>query len=173
LLKLIHSNKNKTPHKGKENNNMTKNMMENLNEIENTQTLLEKLAAEQNDLSAKMAIAASDADSASLISLAHKRNNIPIELLSTQIILQQLLLQRDELRLPELQSTVAELAKPIPEMQKQIAEMQREFNIASGAVSNANENLRQTKLKSLSENGRLKDFCIRRETSESHRHLCL
>ncbi len=125
---------------------MTEKMIQNLNEIENTQTLLETLSAEQADLGAKMAISANNADSASLIALSHRRNNLPIEILSAQIILERLLLLRDEQRLPELQNVVAELAKPIPEMQKQIADLQVEFNIASGEVTNANENLRQTKL---------------------------
>jgi predicted nucleic acid-binding Zn-ribbon protein len=78
--------------------------------------------------------------------LAHRRNDLPNEILSAQIILERLLLLRDELRLPQLQNAVAELAKPIPEMQKQINDLQVEFNIASGSVSNAVEDLRQTKL---------------------------
>ena len=40
-------------------------------QIQNTQTLLETLSAEQADLGKKMALAADDADSASLITLAH------------------------------------------------------------------------------------------------------
>jgi predicted nucleic acid-binding Zn-ribbon protein len=125
---------------------MTEKMIENLNEIESTQTILEKLAAEQSDLSKRMSDAANDADSASLISLKHRANDLPIELIATQIRLERLYLLRDEERLPELQNTVAELAKPIPAMQKQIADLQVQFNIASGAVGNANEDLRQTRL---------------------------
>jgi peptidoglycan hydrolase CwlO-like protein len=130
----------------KETNKMTEKMIQNLDEIENTQKILETLSAEQSDLPVKMAISADDADSASLIALSHRRNNLPIEILSTQIILSRLLLERDELRLPQLQNAVAKLAEPIEGMLKKITEMQREFGIASGAVSNANENLRQTKL---------------------------
>jgi peptidoglycan hydrolase CwlO-like protein len=115
-------------------------------QIQDTTKFIETLAAEQADLGAKMAIAADDADSASLISLAHRRNNLPIEILSEQIRLSQLLLQRDEERLPELQAEAAKLAKPIPEMQKQIADLQMQFNIASGSVSNAVEDVRQAKL---------------------------
>ncbi len=115
-------------------------------QIQNTQTLLETLSAEQADLGTKMAISANDADSASLIALAHRRNNLPIEILSEQIRLSQLLLERDELRLPQLQHESKKLAEPIEGMQKKIAEMQREFNIASGAVSNAVEDVRQAKL---------------------------
>jgi predicted nucleic acid-binding Zn-ribbon protein len=117
-----------------------------IEQIQDTQTLLETLSAEQSDLGVKMSLAASDADSASLISLAHRRNNLPIEILSEQIRLEQLLLQRDEERLPQLQSEVAKLAEPIPAMQKQIADLQVQFNIASGAVTNANEDVRQTRL---------------------------
>ncbi len=117
-----------------------------IEQIQDTQTLLETLSAEQADLGVKMSLAASDADSASLISLAHRRNNLPIEILSEQIRLEQLLLQRDEERLPQLQSEVAKLAEPIPAMQKQIADLQLQFNIASGAVTNANEDVRQTRL---------------------------
>jgi predicted nucleic acid-binding Zn-ribbon protein len=125
---------------------MTEKMMQTLNEIENTQTLLETLSAEQDDLSNRMSDAANDADSASLITLKHRANDLPIELLATQIRLERLYLLRDEERLPELQNAVAELAKPIPAMQKQIADLQVQFNIASGAVGNANEDLRQTRL---------------------------
>ncbi len=125
---------------------MTEKMIENLNEIESTQTILETLAAEQSDLSFKMSVAADDADSASLISLKHRANDLPIELIATQIRLERLYLLRDEERLPQLQNTVAELAKPIPAMQKKISDLQVEFNIASGEVTNANEDLRQTRI---------------------------
>ncbi len=126
---------------------MTKMIDETLVEqIQNTQTVLETLATEQSDLSKRMSDAANDADSASLISLKHRANDLPIELIATQIRLERLYLQRDEDRLPELQNAVAELAKPIAGLQKQIADLQIQFNIASGEVTNANENLRQTRI---------------------------
>jgi uncharacterized protein (DUF3084 family) len=122
---------------------MTENLIK---QIQDTQTLLETLSAEQSDLGVKMAISANDADSASLIALAHRRNNLPIEILSEQIRLEQLLLLRDEERLPQLQNLVAKLAEPIEPMRKKISDLQREFDIASGEVTNANEDVRQTKL---------------------------
>ncbi len=125
---------------------MTEKMIENLNEIENTTETLTRLEAEQSDLGVKMSLAANDADSASLIALSHRRNDLPIEILSEQIRLSRLLLERDEQRLPELQSEAAKLAEPIEPMLKKIAEMQREFNIASGAVSNAVGNVRQIQM---------------------------
>jgi len=81
-----------------------------------------------------------------LIKLAHRRNDLPIEILSTRITLERLYLERDELRLPQLQAEVAELAEPIIDLQKQIADLQQEFNVASGNVSNANEDVRQIKM---------------------------
>jgi predicted nucleic acid-binding Zn-ribbon protein len=125
---------------------MTETMMQTLTEIEGTTQTLTRLEAEQSDLGQKMSLAANDADSASLISLAHRRNNLPIEILSEQIRLEQLLLLRDEQRLPQLQAEVAKLAEPIEPMRKKIADLQVEFNIASGNVSSANEDLRQTRL---------------------------
>jgi peptidoglycan hydrolase CwlO-like protein len=115
-------------------------------QIQDTTKFIETLSAEQADLGKKMAIAADDADSASLISLKHRANDIPVELLATQIRLERLLLRRDEERLPELQAEVAKLAEPIEPMRKKISDLQVEFNIASGAVTNANEDLRQTRL---------------------------
>ncbi len=115
-------------------------------QIQDTQTLLETLAAEQSDMSVKMSLAANDADSAALIALKHRAGDIPVELLATEIRLQRLLLRRDEERLPELQSVVAELAEPIEPMRKKIADLQMQFNIASGEVTNANEDVRQTRL---------------------------
>jgi peptidoglycan hydrolase CwlO-like protein len=115
-------------------------------QIQDTQTLLETLLAEQADLGAKMSLAANDADSASLIALAHRRNNLPIEILSEQIILSRLLLERDEIRLPKLQAEAKKLAEPIEGMLKEIAEMQREFNLKSGEVVAVNEDVRQIKL---------------------------
>jgi predicted nucleic acid-binding Zn-ribbon protein len=125
---------------------MTENMIQTLTEIEGTTETLARLETEHADLSKRMSDAANDADSAALIGLAHRRNDLPIEILSAQIRLQRLYLLRDEERLPELQSVVAKLAEPIPAMQKKINDLQVQFNIASGEVSNASENLRQTKL---------------------------
>jgi chromosome segregation ATPase len=115
-------------------------------QIQDTTKFIETLAAEQSDMSVKMAIAAADADSAALIALKHRANDIPVDLLMTEIRLQQLLLRRDEERLPELQSVVAELAEPIEPMRKKISDLQLQFNIASGEVTNANEDVRQTRL---------------------------
>jgi len=118
-----------------------------LNEqIQITTDNLTELEKEQADLPKRMSDAANDADSASLISLKHRANDIPVELLATQIRLERLYVQRDELRLPQLQAEVAKLAEPIEGMQKQINDLQREFNLASGAVASAGDDVRETKM---------------------------
>jgi chromosome segregation ATPase len=125
---------------------MTEKMIENLDEIENTQKILETLSAEQTDLSKRMSDAANDADSSALIALSRRRDELPVEILSTQIRLSRLLLERDELRLPELQAEAEKLAEPIEGMLKKIAEMHREFNIKSGEVGSITEDIRQLKM---------------------------
>jgi peptidoglycan hydrolase CwlO-like protein len=118
-----------------------------LNEqIQITTDNLTELETEQADLPKRMSDAANDADSSALIILAHRRNDLPIEILSAQIRLERLYVQRDELRLPQLQAEAAKLAEPIEGMQKQINDLQREFNIASGAVASAGEDVRETKM---------------------------
>jgi hypothetical protein len=125
---------------------MTEKMTENLNEIQITTDILTRLEAEQSDLSAKMAISADNADSASLITLAHRRNNLPIEILSTRIILERLYVQRDEERLPELQAEAQKLAEIVAEKLKILTDSQREFNIASGNQSSAASDVSETKM---------------------------
>ncbi len=122
---------------------MTENLIE---QIQDTQTLLETLSSEQSDLSAKMTLAADDADSAALISLRHRATDIPVELLATQIRLERLYLQRDELRLPELQAEAQKLAEIVTEKLKILADAQTQFNIGSGDQSTAAWNVRETKM---------------------------
>ncbi len=125
---------------------MTEKMTENLNEIQITTGILTRLESELADLGAKMSISADNADSAALISLKHRANDLPVELLATRIRLERLYVQRDEERLPQLQAEAQKLAEPIEPMLKKIAEMQREFNIKSGEVVSVNEDVRQVKL---------------------------
>jgi hypothetical protein len=115
-------------------------------QIQDTQTLLETLSAEQADLGKKMAIAADDADSASLISLKHRVNDLPIELIATQIRLERLYLERDELRLPAFQSEAQKLAEIVTEKLKMLADAQTQFNFASGNQSSAASDVSETKM---------------------------
>jgi hypothetical protein len=131
-----------------------------IEQIQDTQTLLETLSAEQSDLSTKMAISANDADSASLIALAHRRNNLPIEILSEQIRLERLLLERDEARLPSFQDEAQKLAEIVAEKLKMLADAQTEFNFASGNQSAAASDVSETKM-SIAERKRTIEILLR------------
>ncbi len=121
-------------------------MTENLNEIQTTTTTLARLETEQADLPKRMSDAANDADSSALIGLAHRRNNLPIEILSAQIRLERLYLRRDEMRLPLLQNEAAKLAEIVTEKLKILTDSQTEFNFASGNQSSAASDVSETKI---------------------------
>jgi chromosome segregation ATPase len=115
-------------------------------QIQDTTETLTRLEAEQTDLSKRMSDAANDADSASLIALAHRRNNLPIEILSGQIRLERLLLQRDEERLPSFQDEARKLAEIVAEKLKALSDAQAQFNFASGNQSSAASDVSETKM---------------------------
>jgi hypothetical protein len=86
---------NKTKFKPKNSNIGDKNMNNEktnslTNQIETNTNKRAQLETEQAGLSQATANAANAADSATLITLAHRRNNLPIEILSTRITLERL-----------------------------------------------------------------------------------
>jgi UDP-2,3-diacylglucosamine pyrophosphatase LpxH len=107
-----------------------------------------------------MAIAADDADSSALISLAHRRGNLPIEILSTQIILERLYLQRDEARLSEFRTEAQKLAEIVAEKLKILADAQTQFNFASGNQSSAASDVSETRM-SINERKRTIEVLLR------------
>lgn len=117
-----------------------------IEQIQFTTETLTKLESELADLGKKMALAADDADSASLITLAHRRNDLPIEILSAQIRLERLYLQRDELRLPSFQDEARKLAEIVAEKLKMLTDAQTQFNFASGNQSSAASDVSETKM---------------------------
>jgi hypothetical protein len=136
---------------------MTENIIE---QIENTQTILETLAAEQADLGQKMALAANDADSSALIALARRRDELPIEILSTRIRAERLYLQRDEERLPSFQDEARKLAEIVAEKLKTLADSQAQFNAASANQSSAASDVSETKM-SINERKRTIEVLLR------------
>jgi hypothetical protein len=122
---------------------MTENLIK---QIQDTTKILETLSAEQSDLSNRMSDAANDADSAALIGLAHRQNNLPVEILSARIRLERLLLRRDEERLPEFQAEAQKLAEIVTEKLKMLAAAQTEFNFASVNQSSAASDVSETKM---------------------------
>ncbi len=125
---------------------MTEKMIKNLDEIENTTETLTRLESEHADLSNRMSDAANDADSSALIALAHRQNNLPVEILSAKIRLERLLLQRDEARLPEFQAEAQKLAEIVTEKLKILADAQTLFNFASVNQSSAASDVSETKM---------------------------
>jgi chromosome segregation ATPase len=126
---------------------MTK-INENLNEqIETNTAKLAQLETEQRELSQSIADAANAADSSALITLAHRRNNLPVEILSTRIMLERLYQQRDESRLPSLQDAARELSEPIFELQARLQSLQTELNISIGRQVDAAQNVKDIKMR--------------------------
>jgi cell division septum initiation protein DivIVA len=126
---------------------MTK-INENLNEqIEQSANKLAQLENEQRELSQSIADAANAADSSALITLAHRRNNLPVELLSARVTLERLYQQRDEERLPGLQDEARELSEPIYELQARLQSLQTELNISIGRQVDAAQNVKDVKLR--------------------------
>jgi chromosome segregation ATPase len=124
---------------------MTK-INENLNEqIEQSANKLAQLENEQRELSQSIADAANAADSSALITLAHRRNNLPVELLSARVTLERLRQQKDEERLPRLQDKAQELSAVIPELQAHVQSAQLELNLAGGAQRDAAQNVKDVK----------------------------
>jgi chromosome segregation ATPase len=124
---------------------MTK-IQENLNsQIESTTGTLTELKNEQAGLSQATADAANAADSSALIHLAHRRNNLPIEILSSRITLERLHQQRDEEKLPGLQTKAQELSAVIPELQVHVQSAQLKLNLAIGAQVDAGYNEKDVK----------------------------
>jgi chromosome segregation ATPase len=126
---------------------MTK-INENLNEqIEQSANLLVQLETEQRELSQSIADAANAADSVTLINLAHRRNNLPVELLSSRVTLERLYQQRDEERLPGLQDEARELSEPIFELQARLQLLQTELNISIARQVDAAQNVKDIKMR--------------------------
>jgi chromosome segregation ATPase len=121
---------------------------ENLNkQIEQSANLLTALENEQRELSQSIADAANAADSVTLINLAHRRNNLPVELLSSRVTLERLYQQRDEERLPGLQDEARELSEPIFELQARLQSLQTELNISIGRQVDAAQSVKDVKLR--------------------------
>jgi DNA repair exonuclease SbcCD ATPase subunit len=119
---------------------------ENLNQqIESTTNKLTELENEQSGLSQSIADAANDANSTALITLAHRRSNLPIEILSTRISLERLYQQRDEEKLPGLEAEAQRLSEPISELQERLRTAQTELNRAIGSQTDAAQNARDVR----------------------------
>jgi uncharacterized small protein (DUF1192 family) len=97
---------------------MTK-INQDLNEqIESTSDLLSQLEAELLDIPNRRALAVNDADSASLISLSHRGNDLPVVIRMEKIRLERLHVQRQEEKIPVIQAEIERLHEPVEILQK-------------------------------------------------------
>ncbi len=115
------------------------------NQIETNTTKLAQLEAEQAGLSQATADAANAADAPALIHLAHRRNNLPIEILASRITLEQLYQRRDEEKLPGLHTKAQRLSAAIPELQANKDAAQLALNLAVGAERDASQRAKDVK----------------------------
>jgi competence protein ComGF len=122
-------------------------------QIEQSANFLAQLSAELADIPNRRALAAGDADSAALISLSRRAGDLPIEIQMTKVRLEQLYLQRDKERLPDLQDEAQKLSAAIPELQANKQAAQTELNIAIGAQIDAAQSVKDIKMR-IAERGR-------------------
>jgi uncharacterized membrane protein (DUF106 family) len=121
---------------------------ENLTEqIQTTETLLETLQSERSDFQNRMAAAVGAGDSASMISLKNRQNELPLEIEAGQIRLAKLLLESDKERLPVLQEKVSKFAEPIAAAVLKRDTAVLELNKLQGAYHTANEDFRDLRIR--------------------------
>ncbi len=122
-------------------------------QIEATTTLMAQLEAELVDIPNRRAVAAGDADSASLIALTHRQNDLPIEIQMTKIRIERLYLKKDVERLPDLQDEAWKLSAAIPELQQNRQAVELKLNLAIGAERDASQRVKDIKMR-IAERGR-------------------
>jgi chromosome segregation ATPase len=114
-------------------------------QIETTDELLNRLQAELADIPNRMTLAVEDADSASMISLRHRQNDLPVEIQMTRLRLEQLRLQLKEQTLPAMDSEIETLHKPIPALEKAFNEAKSALDTARFAYTDSIDNRRFAK----------------------------
>jgi len=115
-------------------------------EIERIDELLAKLRYEFADFQNRMTIAATDGDSASMISLQKRQADLPLEIKATEILVLNLRLQCLEMQKPTLVAARQATHEPV---QKAIIERDnaiKQFNMMSANAANAHENVRQNSI---------------------------
>jgi peptidoglycan hydrolase CwlO-like protein len=114
-------------------------------QIQTTSDLLARLEAEQADFQNRMTLAVGEGDSASMIDLKRRHNELPVEIEAARIRLAKLHLQSDEERLPALQAEVGKFYEPIQEAIAKRDAAALELGKLQGAYHGVNEDLRDVK----------------------------
>ncbi len=106
-------------------------------QIATTADLLKQLKAEQADINNKMRLAVNDADSAAMIQLRRRADDLPYEITGSEIRLERLRHQADEQLLAELEPERERLYPAVGKARQVFDEAQRQLNIATAAHLNA------------------------------------
>jgi hypothetical protein len=115
-------------------------------EIERIDELLAKLRYEFADFQNRMTIAATDGDSASMISLQKRQVDLPLEIRATEILVLNLRLQRLEMQKPTLVAARQATHEPLQQAIIERDNALNQFNMLSANAANAHENVRQNSL---------------------------
>jgi peptidoglycan hydrolase CwlO-like protein len=116
-------------------------------QIETTANLLAQLESEQAEFQNRMTFAVGEGDSASMIGLKRRHSELPVEIQMARIRLAKLHLQSDEQRLPALQAEVGKFHEPIQEAITKRDAAVLELGKLQGAYHEANEDLREVKIR--------------------------
>jgi chromosome segregation ATPase len=123
-----------------ENNDLTLD-----SQIQASGELLNRLQAELADIPNRMTLAVEDADSASMISLRNRQNDLPVEIHMTRLRLEQIRLRLKEQTLPSLDAEIETLHKPIPALEKAYNEAKSALDAARFVHTAAIDSLRFVK----------------------------
>ncbi len=115
-------------------------------QIETTTNILSELESELADIPNRMTFAVDDADSASMIALRHRKNDLPIEIQMTRLRLERLRLQRKEATLPPMDIHIESLYEPIPALEKAYNEAKAALETARYTLSDRVEERRSLKI---------------------------
>ncbi len=106
-------------------------------QIEKTSDSLARFEAELADIPNRRAFAIGEADSAALISLNRRGNDLPVEIQMTKIILERLRVQRKEETLPFLEAEIERLFEPVEPAEKAFNEADKALKTARYAHADA------------------------------------
>jgi type II secretory pathway component PulM len=122
-------------------------MKQTLNEqIEEQQAKLAELELQRTTISARMRQAATSADADEISALQREASELPTKIQTARIIAERLNLQYLEERLPIARAELEKLHKPLAEAIEKHEPAMRERNLASAAVTNASEDVRQLRI---------------------------
>jgi predicted nuclease with TOPRIM domain len=127
---------------------MTEKMTKTLAEqIQITTDNLTEFETEQTNFQEQMTLAVGEGEASKMIDLKRRHTELPVKIEAARIRLAKLYLQLYEERMPGLQSKVNEFHEPIQEAIAERDAAVLELGKVQGAYHDANENLREVKIR--------------------------